>query len=295
MTRRAISSAIELAKPITWFPPIWAFGCGVISTGLPVQGNWPKIVAGVLLAGPLVCATSQVANEWFDRHVDAINEPNRPIPSGRVTGRWPINLAVVWSGLSIVVAIMLGPVVFWATIAALVLAWGYSAPPIRLKQNGWLGNTACALSYEGIAWVTGAAVMTAGAWPDVRTIALAGLYSFGAHGIMTLNDFKSMEGDRQTGIRSLPVQYGANNAALLACVFMALPQIVVVALLVSWGRLNHALIVTLLLLLQVLLMGYFVADPEKRATIFSAAGVSAYVAGMLASALALASLLKVSS
>jgi chlorophyll/bacteriochlorophyll a synthase len=295
MTRRVILSAVELAKPVTWFPPIWAFGCGVISTGLATKARWPEIIAGALLAGPLVCATSQVANEWFDRHVDAINEPNRPIPSGRVKGRWPINLAVIWSALSLAVAIMLGPVVFWATVLALVLAWAYSAPPLRLKRNGWLGNTACALSYEGIAWFTGAAVMTGAAVPEGRTIALAALYSAGAHGIMTLNDFKSIEGDRQTGIKSLPAQYGVQNAALLACTFMALPQVVVIALLWKWGRPDHAIVVGMLLAVQALLMAYFLADPKKRATMFSALGVSAYVAGMLASALAVASLSKVSS
>ncbi|HNM26365.1 MAG TPA: efflux RND transporter permease subunit, partial [Saprospiraceae bacterium] len=39
---------------------------------------------GLVLAGPLLCGSSQVVNDWFDRHVDAINEPNRPIPSGRM-------------------------------------------------------------------------------------------------------------------------------------------------------------------------------------------------------------------
>ncbi|MEQ1613686.1 MAG: UbiA family prenyltransferase, partial [Hyphomicrobiaceae bacterium] len=166
----------------------------------------------------------------------------------------------------------------------------YSAPPIRLKRNGWLGNSACALSYEGIAWFTGAAVMTAGGWPSSQTIALAALYSVGAHGIMTLNDFKSIEGDRRTGIGSLPAQYGASNAAVLACIFMALPQVIVIALLMSWQRPDHALIVAGLLFLQILLMRYFLANPVNRAVVFSALGVSLYVAGMLTSAFAISTL-----
>ena len=148
MSRPSISALIELLKPVTWFPPMWAFACGVVSTGAATDAQWPVIIGGALLAGPLVCATSQVANDWFDRHVDAINEPNRPIPSGRVSGHWPVNLAILWSFLSILVAIWLGPVVFWATLVALILAWSYSAPPLRLKQNGWFGNAACAVCYE---------------------------------------------------------------------------------------------------------------------------------------------------
>ncbi|MBL7406071.1 UbiA family prenyltransferase, partial [Escherichia coli] len=73
---------------------MWAFACGVISSGQPASGQWPVIAAGILLAGPLVCATSQAANDWFDRHVDAINEPDRPIPSGRIPGRWGLYLAL---------------------------------------------------------------------------------------------------------------------------------------------------------------------------------------------------------
>ena len=50
------------------------------------------------------------------------------------------------------------------------------------------------------------------------------LYSVGAHGIMTLNDFKSVEGDRRMGINSLPVLLGVESAARFACLVMAVPQ-----------------------------------------------------------------------
>ena len=101
---------LELLKPITWFAPMWAFVCGVVSSGLSPSGQWPVIVAGIMLAGPLVCATSQAVNDWYDRHVDAINEPNRPIPSGRMPGRWGFYIACVWTALSLGVAATLGPV-----------------------------------------------------------------------------------------------------------------------------------------------------------------------------------------
>jgi len=49
---------LELLKPITWFPPIWAFMCGVASSGAPIADRWPFFLIGVLLTGPLVCGTS---------------------------------------------------------------------------------------------------------------------------------------------------------------------------------------------------------------------------------------------
>jgi len=288
MSRPALSAITELFKPITWFPPMWAFACGVVASGVPLQGgNWLLAVVGIALAGPFVCATSQAVNDWFDRHVDAINEPHRPIPSGRMPGRWGLYIAIAWTVVSLAVAMLLGPWGFGAAALGLVLAWAYSAPPLRLKQNGWWGNAACGFSYEGIAWATGAAVMAGGSLPEARSLALAALYSLGTHGIMTLNDFKSVEGDRRMGIRSLPVQLGEQRAARVACWTMALSQVGVIALLLAWDRPGHALGVVALLAAQTALMARFLADVRGRALWYSGFGVPLFVAGMMVSAFAL--------
>jgi chlorophyll synthase len=268
---------------------MWAFGCGVVSSGLTLEGRWPVVIIGVTLAGPLVCATSQAVNDWYDRHVDAINEPHRPIPSGRMPGRWGLYVAVAWTLLSLVVATILGPWGFGAAVAGLVLAWVYSAPPLRLKRNGWWGNAACAISYEGLAWITGAAVMAGGAMPGMQTFILAALYSAGAHGIMTLNDFKSVAGDRQMGVSSLPVRLGAENAAKVACFTMAVPQVIVILLLIAWNHPFHALGVVFLVFIQLVLMDRFLENPGARATWYSGLGINFYVIGMLVSAFALRS------
>jgi len=285
--RPSPAAALELLKPITWFPPMWAFACGVVSSGVSFSGHWLYIVAGILLAGPMVCATSQAVNDWFDRHVDAINEPHRPIPSGRIPGRWGLYIAILWTLLSAALAATLGTWVFWSAALGLLLAWAYSAPPIRLKRNGWWSNTAVGFSYEGLAWVTGAAVMLGGDLPEWRILALAALYSLGAHGILTLNDFKAIEGDKQMGVRSLPVQLGVQGAAWAACLFMTLPQVLVVWLLVDWGRPLHAAAVGVVVLVQVAMMARFLRDPINRALWLSAFGVMVYVTGMMISAWAL--------
>ncbi len=287
MARPSLSAVAELLKPITWFPPMWAFACGAVASGVPASGQWQLIAVGILLAGPMVCATSQAVNDWFDRHVDAINEPQRPIPSGRMPGRWGLYIAILWTALSLAVATALGPWGFGAAIAGLLLAWAYSAPPLRLKNNGWWGNAACGLSYEGLAWITGAAVMAGGAMPGERSLLLALLYSAAAHGIMTLNDFKSVDGDRQMGVGSLPVQLGVMRAARTACWVMVVPQLGVVALLLGWQQPLHALAVAALVLGQLKLMQAFVASPVERALKLSAFGVPLLVTGMMVAAFAL--------
>ena len=286
---RPAAPFLELLKPYTWFPPMWAFLCGIVSAGVPTDGYGGMIAAGVLLAGPLVCGTSQAVNDWFDRDIDAINEPGRPIPSGRVPGRRGLYLAVAWTLMSGAVAASLGPLVFAAGVLGLALAWAYSAPPIRLKQNGWWGNTAVALSYEGLPWVTAAVVML-GTVPPPPVLWLALWYSIGAHGIMTLNDFKSVEGDRRMGIGSLPVRLGVARAAWVACAVMLVAQLVVVGLLLAWGRPLHAAAIAGLVIIQFAMMTRLLAQPAELDFWYNTKGVPLYVAGMLVSAFAVRSL-----
>lgn len=284
--RPAARDVLELLKPITWFPPMWAFMCGAVSSGAGLDGRWLFVAGGVLLAGPLVCGTSQAVNDWFDRHVDAINEPDRPIPSGRIAGRWGLYIAIIATLISALVGWLLGPIVFVAALVGLALAWGYSAPPFRFKTSGWTGPLVVGLTYEGLSWFTGAAVML-GAMPRGEVLAVLVLYSLGAHGIMTLNDFKAVEGDKATGLKSLPVVLGVRRAALLACAVMGLAQVAVIALLAVWGLTISALVVGGVLLAQLAAMPRLLGDPKQYAPWYNGVGVTLYVLGMLAAALGL--------
>lgn len=282
----ALRDVVELTKPVTWFPPMWAFMCGVVSSGISIADNWLFLLAGIALTGPLVCGTSQVINDWCDRYVDAINEPDRPIPSGRVPGYWPVRIATAGAAVSLALAALLGLWVFLATIVALFCGWAYSSAPFRFKKSGWLGPLVCALSYEGLSWFTGATVML-GDVPSASILLVLLLYSLGAHGIMTLNDFKAVEGDRAMGLRSLPVTMGVRGAAVFACAVMALAQVAVIGLLLWIGLLLSSAIVGLLCVVQIGLMVRLVRNPAKLAPWYNATGVSLYVLGMLAAALGL--------
>jgi chlorophyll/bacteriochlorophyll a synthase len=190
------------------------------------------------------------------------------------------------STISLALAAALGPWVFLATCVALFCGWAYSSPPFRFKRSGWLGPLVCALSYEGLSWFTGASVMLAGL-PGSTTLLILLLYSVGAHGIMTLNDFKAVEGDRATGLRSLPVTMGVRGAAIFACAVMALAQLAVLALLIWQGLLLSASVVGTFVAIQIALMARLVGNPAKLSPWYNATGVSLYVFGMLAAALGL--------
>lgn len=277
---------LELIKPITWFPPMWAYLCGIVSVGIAPWQAWPMVVLGVVLAGPVVCGMSQAANDWCDRHVDAVNEPSRPIPSGRIPGRWGLWIALAMSVMSLGLGWLLGPWGFAATVMGVIAAWAYSAEPVRLKRSGWWGPGLVGLCYEGLPWFTGAAVLSQGL-PSFQVITMALLYAFGAHGIMTLNDFKALEGDRQHGVRSLPVTLGPDVAARVACTVMGMAQVLVIALLVIWGKPIHAGLISVLLLGQFYAMVTLLKDPKGKAPWYNATGIAMYVSGMMITAIAL--------
>jgi chlorophyll synthase len=91
------------------------------------------------------------------------------------------------------------------------------------------------------------------------------------------------------GIGSLPVRLGADHAGEVACVTMALPQVVVVALLLAWREPYQAMTVAALVGAQLLFMRRLLVDPRERAPWYNGTGVTLYVTGMMVSAFALKS------
>ena len=276
-------SLLELIKPVTWFPPMWAFLCGVVSVGALNSNNTILILSGLLLAGPLVCGMSQAVNDWCDRHVDAINQPERPIPSGRVSAGWGVFTGITMSAVSILFAYYLGNLIFFATIIGVLAAWLYSLEPIRLKRSAIFGPGIVAICYEGLPWFTGAAIFTI-SLPNKEVLIVLSLYALGAHGIMTMNDFKATKGDKLLGINSLPVILGRKPATLVACLIMLFPQLIVLSLFYFWGSLILAITLAVCVLLQSLSMIFLIRDPEKNTPFFNMTGVLLYIAGMMLSA-----------
>lgn len=285
--RGVMQRSIRLMKPVTWFAPAWAFLCGAVASGQLGWSVWPigRLLLGILMAGPILTGLSQVVNDYCDREVDAINEPHRLIPSGQITLRHVYILTIVLTWISCVIAIMLGRDVALFVGIGLICALSYSLKPLRGKRNGWIGNTLVAISYEGLAWMAGHATFST---LTSQSVVIALLYSLGAHGIMTVNDFKSMEGDTRMGIRSIPVQYGKVTAARLVVITMGVAQIGVIVLLLRWGNPVAAAVVGLLLAAQSIPNVRFIRDPEHNEVFFNATAIMLFVWGMLAAAIGLA-------
>ncbi len=286
---RINASLRTFAKPGTWFAPMWAMLVGCVASG---NANWTlpsvgRVLLGMVLAGPLLCAFSQITNDWFDREVDRINEPERPTAANALAPRVVLTVALVLLAAALALAYALGTMVFYIALGGVALALAYSAPPLRLKaRNGWFANAACAFSYEGFAWVAGAASfghVTQG------TLVLATLYSLGSHGLMTLNDFKSYEGDKRLGLRSLPVMLGLDGALRAAFAFIDVFQAAAIGYVLAHRMWLAAGVMFVLFVIQLPMQRRLASDPKGLAPWYCVSAIPPFVWSMLVSALAVRS------
>ena len=286
---------LQLMKPITWIPLIWGVVCGAASSG---NYTWAtedvlKAATCMLLAGPLMTGYTQTLNDFYDREIDAINEPYRPVPSGIISIPQVVTQIVGLLLISFGIAYFLDwwvghpfPTITCLTLGGAFLAYIYSAPPLKLKKNGWLGNYALGASYIALPWWTGHALFGNLNW----TVAILTLiYSMAGLGIAVVNDFKSVEGDRQLGLNSLPVMFGVTTAAWICVLMIDLFQAGIGGYLIF--GLHENLYGSLLLLLTIPQITfqdmYFLRDPLENDVKYQASAQPFLVLGMLVAGLAL--------
>ncbi|NEU74140.1 chlorophyll synthase ChlG [Hassallia byssoidea VB512170] len=285
---------LQLMKPITWIPLIWGVVCGAASSGNYTWTLENVLKAGLcmLLSGPLMAGYVQIMNDYYDREIDAINEPYRPIPSGAIS--LPQVITQIWvlliAGLGIAFALdkWAGnpfPTITTIAIIGSFVGYIYSAPPLKLKQNGWLGSYALGASYITFPWCTGHALFGD---LNLTIVILTMFYSLAGLGIAIVNDFKSVEGDRQLGLQSLPVMFGVTNAALICVVMIDLFQGLIAAYLVSIHENLYAAILVLLIIPQITFQDmYFLRDPVNNDVKYQASAQPFLVLGMLVTGIAL--------
>jgi chlorophyll synthase len=244
------------------------------------------------MSGPLLTGYTQTINDYYDREIDAINEPYRPIPSGAI----PLNqvIAQIWIlllggiGVAAILDITAGHADFIMTKLALggsFVAYIYSAPPLKLKQNGWLGNYALGASYIALPWWAGHALYGHLNW---TVVIVTLIYSFAGLGIAVVNDFKSVEGDRELGLKSLPVIFGVQKAALISATAIDVFQIGIAVYLVTVGEQLLASLIVLLVIPQITFQDmYFLRDPLKNDVKYQASAQPFLVIGMLVAGIAM--------
>ncbi|NJK41142.1 MAG: chlorophyll synthase ChlG [Acaryochloridaceae cyanobacterium SU_2_1] len=285
---------LQLMKPITWVPLVWGVICGAAASG---HFTWTlehvlMSVTCMLMSGPLLTGYTQTINDFYDRDLDAINEPYRPIPSGAISIPQVVTQILVLLAGGIGVAYGLDQ---WAghefptlTILAIFgsfISYIYSAPPIKLKQNGWLGNFALGASYIALPWWAGQALFGS---LSLRVMVVTLAYSLAGLGIAIINDFKAVEGDRELGLKSLPVVFGIQKAAWICVLMIDVFQIGMAIFLIGIHENLYAVILILLVIPQITFQDmYFLRDPVKNDVKYQASAQPFLVLGTLVAGLAI--------
>jgi chlorophyll synthase len=285
---------LQLMKPITWIPLIWGVVCGAASAG---GYHWTledilKAATCMLLSGPLLTGYTQTLNDFYDRELDAINEPYRPIPSGAISVPQVVTqiLVLLLAGLGIayILDVWAGhefPIITCLALGGSFISYIYSAPPLKLKKNGWLGNYALGASYIALPWWAGHALFGELNW---TIVVLTLFYSLAGLGIAVVNDFKSVEGDKKLGLNSLPVMFGIGTAAWICVLMIDIFQAGIAAYLISIHQNLYAAILLLLIIPQITFQDmYFLRDPLKNDVKYQASAQPFLVLGMLVAGLAL--------
>ena len=285
---------LQLMKPVTWIPLIWGVICGAAASG---DFHWRlgdvlASIACMVMSGPLLAGYTQTINDYYDREIDAINEPYRPIPSGAI----PLAQvkAQIWILLLAGLAVAYGldrwaghrtPVLLLLALGGSFVSYIYSAPPLKLKQNGWLGNYALGASYIALPWWAGQALFGQLTW---TTALLTLAYSLAGLGIAVVNDFKSVEGDRALGLNSLPVAFGIAKASWISAGMIDIFQLAMVAVLIAIGQHFAAVLLVLLIVPQMTFQDiWLLRDPVAFDVKYQASAQPFLVLGMLVTALAI--------
>ena len=285
---------LQLMKPVTWVPLIWGVTCGAAASGRFCWNLSDTLaaLACMVMSGPLLAGYTQTINDYYDRDIDAINEPYRPIPSGAISlGQVKLQIALLLlAGLAVSYGLDVWarheqPVLLLLALGGSFTSYIYSAPPLKLKQSGWLGNYALGASYIALPWWAGQALFGQLTW---ATALLTLAYSLAGLGIAVVNDFKSVEGDRTLGLRSIPVTFGIKPASWISAGMIDIFQIVMVIVLIIIGQHLAAVLLVLLIVPQITFQDiWLLPDPVAFDVKYQAGAQPFLVLGMLVTALAI--------
>ena len=266
---KKIRAHIELADPVTWISPAMITVCGALASGRTGSGfqwnsahDWGLVLLVALMTGPLGTGFSQSINDYFDRDLDAINDPKRPIPAGLVTlNEARINWLVL-GGATLAIALSLrNPLIIVMAVLGLILSVIYSMPPIKLKKNYWFGPLAVGLGYVSMSWIAGHALFSPLTW---QSIVVAVLHGCLTAGMLFLNDIKSVEGDRQHGMMSIAVALGMHKALIVAYLTINLSQTVLMILAFFWGYVWVGSLIGLSIILPIYNQVQLYKEPSQK-------------------------------
>lgn len=213
---------LEMMRPYTLFH---AGSLGFAAALFLSEGTAePWRVAFAFLVPTLGWLAGLYAGDYYDRDLDRVAKPHRPVPSGRVGAREAFAFMVGYIGVGYVLALVASPLALIIAVLTTVSGVAYSK---TFKRHALLGNLDRGLLAVFTVLFGAAAAQSLDWGPPL--LALCGIFFFHDSFTNLVGAIRDRDGDREAGYRTVPVVYGIPGAvtisallALLALLF-ALP------------------------------------------------------------------------
>ena len=207
-----LSAFLRLIRPVNCMMMGFAVIVGASLVSYPNFST--NLLLGFITSFTLTAA-SMAINDYYDRDIDAINEPQRPIPSGAISPKEALFLALVLSVIGFVAAF--GTNVYCLIVA--VIAWIVSVTYVtKGKRTGLPGNLLVSTCVV-IPFIYGGFAVGS---PELTTMIFVAIAFLSNTGREVAKDIVDIEGDKSQDIKTIPVVYGDRVAAFVSSTFFIL-------------------------------------------------------------------------
>ncbi len=192
----------------------------VVGAALAVGGHVPNYSQSLLLGFTtsfLLCGAAMVVNDYYDREIDAINEPTRPIPEGTISPTEALAFASVLAFTGFLAAGLTGMVPNLQCLAIASISWIITVLYVtKGKKTGLLGNFMVS-SCIAIPFIYGAYVVEVGVLSTTAIfVAIVFLSNTGREITKGIVD---IQGDKSSNMRTVAVMLGKRKASIVAALF----------------------------------------------------------------------------
>ena len=204
---------VDLVRPgNTVAAAVLTFTGAFVAAGLAVSGGAAGATAAAAFATAAATGGGNAVNDYFDRAIDAVNRPDRPIPRDAVSAHGALTLAIALFAAAVVAAATLPTV---ALVIAVVNAAALASYTRVFKGRPGVGNLVVAL-LTGSTFLFGGAAVGQPLAPGL--LVMAALAAAATLGRELVKDVEDVAGDREEGLRTLPIVAGERPALVLATV-----------------------------------------------------------------------------
>ncbi len=208
-----IMGYFRLMRPVNCLMMGFAVIVGAVLTSLKdVPILWLNLVFG-FVTGFTLTAASMAINDYYDRQIDAVNEPNRPIPSGLIKPTEALTFSFVLTTLGLLTAYLTNLQCFLLAIAAWLILLVYTTVG---KRSGLPGNFLVSLCVA-LPFVYGSAAIAGD--PQLNVLVFASMVFLSNTGREITKGIVDAQGDKAQKVKTLAVRYGEKSAATIALVF----------------------------------------------------------------------------